>query len=457
MKWIPFVIAVILSNTSYSSFEVKKIGNNHPLFHEQDVLVPLQTTSLVYVGGPKLIPQLPHFLPSILCSILEEGPSSLADDTFRKKMFILNASFDCSCSARSTQLTFSSPADKHQEVLKIVQDILVKPRLDKKTFDKVISNRISNAKSSFESMRTVNSAFSRKIFYMNHDLLNNCQPLPWELSDAKFEHLEQIVKPLFAKERLAIASVGPLTEKDFVELINSNLQTEIKSEFINKAPLQGNLPTRKKAFLLHKPGVTDNQILFLTPEKYDHTSRERFIAQLTHLFLGDGLSGRLGNTLRVKRGLTYGAMSAADSALPFWTIYTFGGNKQAVELISGVFEVVSSFKKEKLKNQELEVNKKNRITSFREGIELPVDRLNARLSLWENDLDPGLIDRLESEVKSIRISEIEKFKKNNLNIQNSTLFVMGDETVLKPALLKAGYKPEEIQIYSSADFKEIRK
>lgn len=457
MKWIIFLIALSFSKILYASFEVKKVGNNHPFFHEQDSQVPLQTTSLVFVGGPKLIPQAAHFLPSILCSIFEEGPSNLQDDLYRKKMFLLNASFDCSCSARSTQLTFSSPADKHQEILKIVKDILSKPRLDKKTFDKVISNRISNAQSSFESMRTVNSAFSRKIFYADHDLLNNCQPLPWELAEVKFEDLEKIIKPLFAQERLAIASVGPLSEKDFLEIINSNLQTEIKSAFLNKAPLQGSLPSTKKAYVLHKAGVTDNQLLFLTPEKHDHTRHERFIAQLTHLFLGDGLSGRLGDTLRVKRGLTYGAMSFPDSSLPLWTIYTFGGNKQVGDLITGVFEVTNSFKKEKLKSRELEINKKNRITSFREGIELPADKLAARLSLWENDLDPGLIDRLETEVNSIKLSEIEQFKRNNLNIENSTLFAMGDEAILRPALIKAGYKKEEILVYNSVDFKKMGK
>ncbi len=162
--------------------------------------------------------------------------------------------------------------------------------------------------------------------------------------------------------------------------------------------------------------------------------------------LGGGLTGRLNKTLREKRGLTYHAGSFMGNVLPVWAVWTFGGTEQVSGLLSGIPEVVQSYKKEKLSKTEIKESKEKLMTSFKTDMELPEDSLDKRLSYQLFDRNPEFLNQYPTLLGQIQPKAIQNFISQKLNLQSAHLYLMGDKSQLLPILVKNGFPSESIAI-----------
>jgi zinc protease len=210
-------------------------------------------------------------------------------------------------------------------------------------------------------------------------------------------------------------------------------------------------PSALTVTLIDKPGATDNQILFVYPQAFKEDAPQYAVAEVAHLILGGGVTGRLGDALRNRRGLTYHAGTFLFSGLPMWAVWTFGGLEQTPALIKGVAEVIAAFRKEKLTAIEVREAVSRSITRFRADQELPAERLFERARFRRLGLDPTSLDRHERALAAVDAAAVHAFAARQIDARGGHLYVMGDRTKLTPLLEKLLPPEGKLRVRSLAD------
>lgn len=444
---------------SAAQVDTSKLSNGAPIDIVEDASSPRQSLILVFHGGAGLVPKEQQGITSILQDMLSEGPRGMSGDDYRKKLFLLNASIGFSGTARATYVSITAPVDSLKPVLQLAYEVLQKPKLDAATFDLAKAKVLTSAQSIFDNMRGATYYFAFRDAFQFHPETMDGSAVPKTVEALTLERAKEWLPKLVDFRKMSVATVGPASKW----VVTADLQTIMaqtkkalknnsfiptKAESLDPAKF---LPTELKVAVLNKPKATDNQILYIFPEALSFDNKERLVALVTHENLGGGLTGKLGDTLRTQRGLTYSASTRADGQKPYWLLYTFGGIFQTEGLLAGVPEVIEKFKTDKLDPKDIELAKSMNQTAFRSGMELPEDRLFARLRLKMYDRDPTFIDKFEDYLKSVTVEEVDAFRKARLNYKQGFLYLMGDKDQILPALEKVGIKKDKVKVVELGD------
>jgi zinc protease len=418
------------------------LASGAPLLVEVDGGLPRQTVRLTFAGGPALVPPALQGLLRILSEVLGEGTQSLREDAFRRKLFLLNARIEARASARAISLIITAPPDRLFETLELAQRVLAQPALDRKTFDTARAKVLAEAQVLVDDMQELLFYVGlRDAFGYHPDLLDGAAS-PRAVEGVTLEKVRELLPALLDFRNLSVASAGPVP----LDRLKQALERTFFAPELRRPMFTGyTFPAldlvrfRREALqvtLIDKPGAADNQILFVYPEAWQQDGPEQALAEVAHLILGEGVSSRLNDTLRTRRGLTYHAGTFLVTGVPMWMAWTFGGAKEAPALLQGVPEVIAAFRKERLRRADVEQAAARRIARWKEELELPADRLARQVKLRLFGLDPGHLTRHEAALAAVTAPAVQAFVRQRIDLRGGYLYVMGDRARLAPLLEK---------------------
>lgn len=442
MKWL---ISLLLGWSAHAA----TLAGGAPLDVLVDPDAPRTTVALVFHGGAGILPQKEQGVGAVIEKILEEGPTGETVEAYQKALFLLNAEVNYLHNSRAQYVVVTAPADTLAKAVDLALAALKAPKLTEDVFQMALSREVANATSSFESMRTVTYYYGLRHAFGSHPDSFDGSAAPQSLKGLTLETIKKWYPKLYSFARLSVSAVGPTSESAIAALLNPVLKSAGAKV---KLPKPASINVRKvrpknlTVTLINKPKATDNQILYVFPEALHFDDRERAVALVAHQILGGGLTGRLGDTLRTKRGLTYTAASRPDAYKPAWIVYTFGGVNQTKGLLDGVPEVLASFKKEKLKAEDIALAKAAMVTEFKQAIELPQDKMFVRLKLRLFNLDPSYLDKVDGYINSVTEADIERFRARFLNDKKGYVYIMGDKETVMPILESTGIKKDSVKV-----------
>ena len=429
-----------------------RLRNGSPLNAEIETALPRQTVIFLFGTGAGSLPPEQQGLSGVLLRNLEEGPSTQDATQYRDELFRLNAEVSFAQGARTMVVMVMAPPSALPKTLEKLREILAHPRLDEATFQQSLQKEIANAQASFQDMRTTLAYFAmRDAFRLHPDILDGTTS-PAKLRKLQAADLKPSFDKLFSFTSLAVTAVGPQKPKLLVKVLNQSFLPEKASRYRPQVRrpmrVQDYRPPSSTVTILNKPGATDNQVLFIFPEDYQHDRPEYVAGLLAHEILGGGMNGQLAQVLRTERGLTYFAGSRLDPYRPYWTVSSFAGVEQLANLLLGAREVLQKFKTTLPTPSRLEMAKEQRLTQFRRQVELPVDRLLMRNNLRVYGLDPRFVERFEKYLRGVRPQDVVKFVNKTLHLDRGHLYVMGDKDKILESVAKtqAGLSQEKIRV-----------
>lgn len=452
MKICLSVIFTLVAVSTHGSAAVDKLANGSFLDAELDLGLPRQTVVLVFPGGPALIDKKMQGTTEIITDLLAEGPASMAADDYRRALFMSNAEIKVYSNLRAMFVLVKAPVATLPDALALAAQTLAEPRLDKKSYENSFAKINSRTQESFEDMQSVVFFYGMRRATLDNPDIYDGSGTPATLKLITHDQVKSSFAKIFDKKHLYFVSSGPGKPADVATALNKTFLTAketprfaaLPGRDIDPASIIRKSPKGVSVTIINKPGSTDNQLLFVYPAAIKRGAREDVVANVAHSLLGGGMSGRLGKTLRKERGLTYHAGSFVSQ--PGWMIYTFGGNDQVEGLLKGAKEVVASFKKEKLTEVEIAEIKSTMDNKHRQRFELPGDLLMEKIKLRLFNRDEAFIDKYQEMLKNVSLKEVQGFVSKKIKMEQGQLFLMGDATVLKTALKKAGYDPAKASV-----------
>jgi zinc protease len=434
----------LISCSTLSVSNKSTLQNGSPISIHIDDGLPRQIVTMQLRGLVNEVARQDQAFFSVISKVFDMGPKDMTEEVFKNKLFLLNASISFNASYRTYDVAIASPPQHLAETLDLAIKTLRNPKLDASSVNEAISNTKANVQSAFTSMRTGIMYHSFKDYFQNDPLALNGTTSPKDVNSVNADKVNSIYKKIFTLQQIAAYSVGPLPAaavKNSIDQAFARYQIPSYQPYEYKAFVA---KPKAKVQVIHRPKVTDHQVLFLFNHKFDLDGREIVVAQTLFEYFGGGLTGRLGMTLREQRGLTYHASSNYGRYLPSWYIYSFAGSKQLEPLLKGVIEVKNASAMAKVTSIELANIKSTLAADFKQSYELPMDDLGLEAYADLFDLDVKAIRRFPASVVTVSESELEAYKSKLLSNNDYSLYIMGDKTVILPILKSLGYANVEV-------------
>ena len=161
----------------------------------------------------------------------------------------------------------------------------------------------------------------------------------------------------------------------------------------------------------------------------------------------NGYSGRLNWEIRVKRGLSYGAGSALDTRrwAGSFSASAQTKNESGAEVASLTLAEISKLASGDLPDSELTTRKASLNGGFARALETTGGLVSQVSSLAIYGVNFDQINQFVSSVQAVKAADVKNFAATNLNIDSTSLIVVGDAKKFLPELQKAFPQVEVIK------------
>src|SRR5207248_1956853 len=201
----------------------------------------------------------------------------------------------------------------------------------------------------------------------------------------------------------------------------------------------------RRVLVIDKPDAGQTAVL-LARTGINRTSPDYFRGIVANAILS-GYSGRLNWEIRVKRGLSYGAGSTLDmrrSAGSF-SASAQTKNESGAEVASLTLAEIAKLATGDLPDSELTTRKASLNGGFARGLETTGGLVNQISSLAIYGVNFDQINQFVSSVQAVKAQDVKNFAAAHLNVDNTSVIVVGDARKFLPDLQKAFPQVEVIK------------
>ncbi len=429
--------------------------NSAPFFAEQDLSIPRNVIIFSFKGVTEKVPANKQGVFTLLEKMIEEGPSTISTKEYKKNLFLNGTAISAGSEYGLFKIYIEAPPQNTLPALSLLKETLSNLRTTEEDFSRFKSRGLSELNTSFEKMSTVITYFGVKDFFKYAPETMNGRTSPTSFEKLQLSDLKDKLPQILNYKKLFISYVGPTPSKNLKQNIETVFKSELKTHYQNspRKKLQEPSLENHKYTVVHKEDATDNQIFILFPQSLAYGSPAWYSETLLQQILGGGLGGDLNKTLRVERGLTYGAYSRLSSQnFPIWYISTFGGLQQTKPLLKGIDEVLSKFVSSPSEKEAFDSAVEITLNAFQASRELALDRMSSQAFHYANDLDYKVIQNFPQKISNIKKDSMESFK-TQLQIKNAAYYLMGNQVFLKKVLMELGVKASDIRVVNSAEIR----
>ncbi len=378
-------------------------------------------TILVHVGTgsnnehPK-IAGISHFLEHMIF----EGTKTRSNREIAEAIENVGGEFNAS-TANERTVFYAKLPKKHFELgLDILSDILINPSFDPKIFEKEKKVVLEEIKMIKDQPLSYQWVLFEKTLFKKHPTKNPVYGRTETVRKITVEQMKNYYKKWYVPGNMRISIVGnvknpfPKAEKYFGKMKRKAVPKTKKT----KEPAA----TRKE---IKKEKRKINQAYFIMGNKtVPRMHKDSFVLDVIATIFHKGISGRITNEIRVKRGLAYsaGAHHETEKDYGFFAFY-LNTDKKNIELCKKIiFEEIK-----KLNNLETkEINDaKEHIIGKNLVEEEDTERLADQIAFWDFIKDEKMTKEYMYRIRQVTKKDILKARDKYLN-KNYTLILLGD-------------------------------
>jgi zinc protease len=323
--------------------------------------------------------------------------------------------------------------------LELMAEVVSEPSFVQDEFDKLKTQVVTNLKISSQQPRTLlRNEFGKRI-YGDHPYARTVTGLTEDVealapADLKDWH-SQFVRPQDATIILA----GDITEQKAVALVTKyfgNWTAAKDKPQITLPDVPAAQPTR--IYIVDRPGSMQSEIRVGQPGITRHIPRDYYISRVVSNYFGWSFNSRLNETIRIKKGLTYGVWgtySAKNLAGEFW-VSTFTKNETTAETVQTVIDEINRLTEEPPNDKELDDSKTYFAGSFVRQRETPQSVAGDLWLIESQNLGDDYLDNLLKTIAVTSKDDCINLAKKTIDTNKLVVVVVGDAEKVKDELMK---------------------
>lgn len=314
-------------------------------------------------------------------------------------------------------------------MLDVLSDMLTHSKLDSQEIDKERGVIL-------EEMNLYEDMPMRNIGDVYETLLYGNTPLGWDtighkdaILSIKREDFEEYMGSLYSADNMTVVVAGGVTEKEALEMVSKYFSSMPK--FRTAKPL-GAVDVQKKPSLHIKNKNTEQVHIALGVRTTGIDSKDRLPLSVLASILGGGMSSRLFDEVREKRGLAYYVRSASDHYAEVGSFVSTAGIdpkrvSDAIDVMMDQYRMVSGghmhITKEELKKAK-EFAKGHLVLELEDSRAVAVYYAHQELLEKKTENPDAVLKKLDA----VTIEEVEKVGQKYFKDQNLNLAIIGNIT-----------------------------
>lgn len=391
----------------------------------EDHTVPLIAVRFAFRGGAALDPSDREGLATILSGTLDEGAGSLDSQAFQRalKKNAVRLSFDAG--RDNFYGRFQTLTENKDAAFDLLRSSINEPRFDDEPVARIKAQIAESLKRQQNDPHTVAIRTWMRIAFKNHPYARNTDGSIEGVTAVTSDDLRALAERLFSKRNLVISVVGDIDAATLSKLLDHAF---------------GALPDTTPATPVPQAAVTDGPVRTIVdmniPQsviQFGHVGIKRddpdFIPAyvMNHVLGGSGLTSRLMEEVREKRGLSYSVYSYLS---PFDHAGLFLGgaatqNERAGEALDIIQRELKRMAEEGPTAEELEATKTYLTGSYALRFDTSTKIAGQLLGIQLENLGIDYIDRRNQLVESVTEEDVKRVARRLLKPDSLIVTVVG--------------------------------
>lgn len=421
-----FVLVLALAVPAWA-VEIRQVVSPkgiHAWFVE-DETVPIVTLRFAFKGGSAQDPDGKSGLANLMTGLFDEGAGELDSAAFQSRLDDSGAEMSFSESRDAIYGTMRMLSESRDEAFDLLALAVNRPRFDQAPFERIRNQILSGIKADARDPNTLAQVKWRKALYGDH---------PYALDDTGTEASLSAITPAdlksfharqFARSNLIVAVVGAIDE--------TVLKAKLDAVFGGLPEKAGLAPVADLAPKL----AQEVRVPFDLPQAslglaYPGVPRAdpRFLAAnlMVEILGGDGLSSRLFEEVREKRGLAYGvdASLANFDHLSMLVVSTATNAQRADETLGVIRDTVKRMAADGPTEAELETVKRYVIGAYAiNALDSSSSIASTLVELQMENLGIDYLDRRTALIDAVTLDQAKQAARDLLSREPAVLVVGG--------------------------------
>ncbi len=401
----------------------------------EDHTIPVISLKLAFKdSGAVNDPADKQGLSRLLSNTLDEGAGSLDSKAFQQELTDLSISLSFSASRDDFYgevKTLSANRDRAFELLGLA---LTQPRFDEDAVDRMREANLTRIRSDMTDPKWMAARLLNAHLFGDHPYAMNSGGTLSSFSRITSDDLRKKVKDELTRDRLVVSVAGDIGEHDLGTLLDktfSSLPASSVKLDIDKA----SWPQASQT-VLYKKDIPQTVIQIAMPG-IDIKDPDYFAAEIMNfVFGGAGFGSRLMESIREKRGLTYGVYSGMTDMnyAEIMAIHSSTKNETVDDLIELAMDEAARLRDSDISPQELGNARTYLIGSVPLDL-TSTDRIAGyMLGFQMQGLPRNYLDIREKGLKSVTAADVRRVAGEMLRRDLMTVILVGSPTRVKPTV-----------------------
>ena len=424
----------------------EKLKNGIRLIGSENNEIPKVNLQLNIGAGHRFEPIEKSGLAVLTADLMNESTLLHSAEEMGSLLEKMGSSISFSANYNDIVMNVSCLKEKFSETMDLAFEMLLKPKFDSLEFTKAkkkLLDQISQRTAQPEVM--AEQAFMKILYGKGHIMSEPALGSTESVSSLSIEDIKNYYSTQFSPSISTVVVAGAIKKEEVSKKIDGLNKWPNKKITRKPEPLIPELG-KTKIYFIDKKSAPQSAIRmghFALP--FDATG-EYFKTTVMNFPLGGSFNSLLNQTLREKKGFTYGSRSNF-SGNSFDGFFTFGGAFKGNATDSSIMialDILKNYKNNGMNQDELDFTKK----SLRQQHALAFESNNERMSYMKRVLDYNLdIDYLKKQedlLESLKLEELNFLAGKSLKLDKMIIVVVGDKDYNYNKIKQLGFEVVEL-------------
>lgn len=318
----------------------------------QEDFVPMVAMEMAWRGGSASEPIGKDGVGWLLAYMMNEGAGEFDTTEYGARMEDLSMDFACGVGMDWTNCSFTTLTATEDESFEMLRLAFADLRLDSEPFERAKRELVAGLNAAEMDAKTLASRAMNDVLVPGHPYARH--PTPHSVTAAGKGDVRRLKQQLMTRDGLLVVVVGDISADELKVRLDQVFGSLPASSDL-RAPSDANPRPAPRSPIVKKLSQPQTLVLFSGPgiQREDPDFYAAYL--LNYILGGGGLSSRLAEDIREKRGLTYGVATglSVQPHLWRWTGSSSTMNQTAGEVVRLVRENIARLGKDGPTEQEL--------------------------------------------------------------------------------------------------------
>lgn len=401
--------------------------------------VPLVTTSLVVQHGSESDRQDLSGLADITASLLTKGTRTRSAPQIAQAIEALGGTLQASAGWDASSVSTNVISSEIESAMEILTDVVLHPVFDQEEIERLRQQYLDGLKVALQQPGTVARYAAARVLFGNTQYGHPASGTPESLTEISRQHIVEFHRAHYRPDQSILVIGGQIqpetafsiAEKFFGEWKNGS--SAVQKANAEDPPQQKGL----RVVAIDMPEAAQAAVV------YGHLGIRRndpdyFKAVVTNSVFGGGYSSRLNQEIRIKRGLSYGAVSNLDARKEVGPFYasTQTKNESATEVAALIVSELKKLASGPPSLAELTPRKAALVGSFGRSLETTDGVVSELANLSVYGIELSEINRYIQKLEVVKPEQVLQFTSSQLNPESGAIIVAGKAEAFLESLRK---------------------